>query len=209
MRRGGLFISFEGIEGAGKSTQVGLLMKWLESRRTQAILVREPGGTVLGEKIRELLLSRGQGGMDPWAELCLYEAARAQLVQEVIEPALAAGTLVVADRYADASEAYQGGGRRLGVARVRTLSREVTRARTPHRTYLLDLDPRLGLERIRAGRGSNLDRLESEPLSFHLRVRKTYLAIASRERDRFRVFDASRPVADLFELIRADLEPLF
>jgi dTMP kinase len=187
----GLFLSFEGIEGAGKSTQARLCQAWVREQGREVVLVREPGGTPLSERLREVLLHGREFSWTAWAELCLYEAARAQLVSEVIRPALTRGAVVLADRYAEASVAYQGGGRQLGVARVRALNRWVTGDLRPGRVFLLDLDPETGLDRIRAGRGAKaLDRLESEPLRFHRRVRSAYLRQAKREPDRFLVLDA-------------------
>jgi dTMP kinase len=202
----GLFLSFEGIEGSGKSTQARILEEWLRRRGPEVLLVREPGGTPFSERLRDLVLRRGEPAPSPWAEMCLYAAARAQLVREVIVPALARGAVVLADRYGDASVAYQGGGRGLGTGRVRALNRWVTGGVAPRRSFLLDLDPARGLDRVRTAR--TFDRLESEPLQFHRKVRRTYLGIAAREPERFRVFDAERSVEELAAEIRAEVEPL-
>jgi dTMP kinase len=200
------FLSFEGIEGSGKTTQAQLLAGWLRSRGRDVLLVREPGGTDRGERIRSLLLDPVGPPMDAWCELCLYMAARAQLVQEVVRPALARGAVVIADRFGEASIAYQGGGRGLGGMRVRALYRWVTLGLRPGRVYLLDLRADVGLRRIRESRGpAALDRLESEPLSFHRRVRSAYRRMARREPERFRLLDALRPVDDLQRDIREDL----
>lgn len=188
----GLFLSFEGIEGAGKSTQASLLAAWLRGRGHEVVPVREPGGTALGEDIRTALLAHRPEGMTPWCELCLYMASRAQLVRDVIGPALARGAVVVADRFAESSVAYQGSGRRLGSRRVRTLYEWVTEGLRPRPIFLLDLDPVVGIRRIQSSRGlSQLDRLESEPLAFHRRIRLAYLQMASRDPDRFVVLDAA------------------
>lgn len=147
--------------------------------------------------------------MNAWCELCLYMAARAQLVQEVVRPALARGVVVIADRFGEASIAYQGGGRGLGGLRVRALYRWVTLDLRPGRVYLLDLKAEVGLRRILDSRGpAALDRVESEPLSFHRRVRSAYRRLARREPERFRVLDALRPVEDLQQEIREDLRLL-
>jgi dTMP kinase len=207
--RPGLFLSFEGIEGAGKSTQVRLCRDWMAGRGREVVLVREPGGTPFSERMREVLLHGSGFRLDAWAELCLYEAARAQLVLEVIRPALARGAVVLADRYGEASVAYQGGGRGLGAARVRSLNRWVTGDLRPERVFLLDLRPEAGLERIRTGRGPGaLDRLESEPLSFHRRVRAAYLRQARTEPERFAVLDATKAPEALAAEIRRLMRPL-
>jgi len=203
----GLFLSFEGIEGAGKSTQIEDLARWLTGRGRTVRVVREPGGTAFSERLRALLLSHRSGDLSPWSELCLYESARAQLLQEVIVPALRSGEVVLADRFSDASEAYQGAGRGLGRARVRTLNRWITGGLRPERIFLLDLDPEVGLGRIRRGR-RKLDRLESEPLAFHRRIRRAYLAMARREPERFRILDAGEGAEILARRIRAEVRPL-
>jgi dTMP kinase len=200
----GLFLSFEGIEGAGKSTQAVMLVTWLRERGLEVVAVREPGGTPLGEDIRSALLAHREGGVAAWCELCLYMAARAQLVREVIRPALDRGAVVVADRFAESSVAYQGGGRRLGARPVRTLYDWVTDGLHPDPVFLLDLDPPVGISRIVAARGAQaLDRLESEPLKFHRRVRSAYRRMARREPDRFVVLDASIPTAELQAEVRS------
>ncbi len=205
----GLFLTFEGIEGSGKTTQVRRLESWLAASGRQVLTVREPGGTGMSERIREILLSREGEPVEPWAELCLYLASRAQLVSERIRPALARGAVVIADRFGDASVAYQGAGRSLGTAKVRTLNRLVTRGLVPERTFLLDLEPAVGLKRIVLGRGAaSLDRLESEPVAFHRKIRREYLRSARREPERFRVLDALLPPEILEERIRAEVLPL-
>ena len=205
----GLFLSFEGIEGAGKSTQASLLADWLRGRWHEVVSVREPGGTGLGEDIRAALLAHRPGGMAPWCELLLYMASRAQLVREVIRPALARGAVVIADRFAESSVAYQGGGRYLGARPVRTLYGWVTEGLRPHPVFLLDLDPAAGIRRILSSRGSSpLDRLESEPIAFHRRIRSTYLRMARREPDRFVVLDALEDPRATQEQIRARVKML-
>jgi dTMP kinase len=142
--------------------------------------------------------------MAPWCELCLYMASRAQLVREVVRPALARGAVVIADRFAESSEAYQGGGRHLGGRRVRTLYGWVTEGLRPNPVFLLDLDPAAGIRRILSSRGSSpLDRLESEPMTFHRRIRSTYLRMARREPNRFVVLDAASDPRATQERIRA------
>jgi len=196
--RSGVFISFEGIEGSGKSTQMGLLEERLRSDGHEVLSVREPGGTRFSELVRGLVLGYEGLPLEPWAELCLYTAARAQLVRERILPALDAGAVVLADRFGEASVAYQGGGRRLGAARVRSLNSWVTGGVRPDRILLLDLDPALGLDRILRGRGEgSMDRLEREPIDFHRRGRTAYLRMANREPGRFVILDASLPAGVL------------
>ncbi len=199
------FVSLEGIEGSGKTTHARLLVEWLRAAGHEVVAVREPGGTALGERIRALLLEQSETGMSPWCELALYMAARAQLVREVIEPALARGAMVIADRFGEASVAYQGGGRGLGRARVRSLYGWVTGGLFPDRVILLDLDPREGMRRIVASRGTGgLDRLEREPLAFHRRVRNAYRAEARREPARFSVLDADDAVETVQRRIREE-----
>ncbi len=198
MISGGLFVSFEGAEGAGKTTQIVGVVRALRGEGRAVLTVREPGGTSLSEAIRALLLGPDGPPIEPWSELLLYVAARAQLVEEVIRPALARGAVVLADRYVDASVAYQGGGRRLGAERVRTLNHWATRGLRPDLTILLDLDPRVGLERVRSARGADsLDRIEREALEFHRRVRAAYRREARRSKSRIVLLDASRPASEL------------
>lgn len=206
-RRGdrGLFITFEGIEGSGKSTHAALLAGWLESRGHSVLSVREPGGTDLGEGLRDLLLRRGGEIITARSELLMYLAARAHLVDTRILPALSEGQIVIADRYGDASVAYQGGGRKLGLEAVRRLVRFATGGLLPDRTYLLDLRPEIGLARV-VSRGLP-DRLEEERIAFHRRVRSAYRAVAAAEPKRILLLRADQPRERLAESIRGDLEP--
>ena len=188
----GLFISLEGGEGAGKSTVLDALRAVLAEGGREVVCTREPGGTPEGEAIRELLLSPDQH-LEPEAELLLMFAARAQLVRQVIRPALARGAVVLADRFTDASFAYQGGGRGLDSGHIAELERWAAGLR-PDLTFLLDVGVAQGLERARA-RGGEPDRIESEREEFFERVRAAYLARARAEPARFRVIDASQPAA--------------
>lgn len=191
----GLFITFEGGEGTGKSTQVGRLAARLAASGHAPVVVREPGGTPLAERIRALLLD-GDATPEPLTEVLLLEAARADLVSKVIRPALGADRVVICDRYADSTLAYQGGGRRLDMDLLRQLNRIATGGLLPDLTLLFDLDPRIGLER----RGSSVDplnRLDREPLEFHERVRAEYQRLARAELNRFTVLDATQAPADL------------
>ena len=189
LRRGAL-LSLEGGEGAGKTTVLGALRARLEARGHAVVGTREPGGTPAGEAIRSLLLDPAQS-LVPRAELLLMFASRAQLVESVIEPALARGDMVLADRFTDASFAYQGGGRGLPTALVAELERVFVR-RAPDFTLLLDLDVRIGLARARS-RGAPADRIEAEREAFFERVRLAYRARAAAEPARVVVVDAAQP----------------
>jgi dTMP kinase len=199
MKRG-LFITLEGIDGTGKSTQLRLLVKHLNRRGRVVRVTREPGGTKLGERIRKILLDSRTTRLEPLAELALMYAARAQHLEEVIRPALERGEMVLSDRYNDASFAYQGYGRRLGVAAVRAFDRVVCAGTQPDLTIVLDLDPRRSLERTRGrefGRESNEQRFELQGKDFHARVRAGYLAIARRDPRRVKVVEAAGSVAEV------------
>ncbi len=185
----GLFVTFEGVEGSGKSTQARRLAEALRESGVPVTLTREPGGTPLGERLRDILLDLGQSGMLPEAELFLYMASRAEHVAGVIVPALERGDMVIADRYGDASVAYQGGGRELGTGLVESLNEVATRGVKPDVTFLLDLEPAAGLSRLSRRGGGGRDRIESEELAFHERVRSAYLSAAGREPSRFEVID--------------------
>ena len=199
MKRG-LFITLEGIDGTGKSTQLRLLGQCLKKRGLAVRLTREPGGTKVGERIRKILLASTTTRLAPLAELALIYAARAQHLQEVIRPALAQGEIVVSDRYNDASLAYQGYGRELGVQAVRAFDRIICGRTQPDLTIVLDLAPHLSLERAQgreARRETKQGRFESQGLSFHKRVRDGYLAIARKEPRRVKVVQADGPVAEV------------
>jgi dTMP kinase len=184
----GLFVTFEGGEGSGKSTQIARLAEHLRLGGRDPVITREPGGTPLGEGIRSLLLDPSRSP-EPLAEALLMEAARAELVAQVIRPALARGRVVLCDRYADSTLAYQGGGRGLDRAMLRELNRAATGGLTPDLTLLFDLDPTVGLARRDASGEHN--RLDGEPPDFHARVRAAYLELAREEARRFVTLDAS------------------
>jgi dTMP kinase len=185
--RGGLFIAFEGGEGAGKSTQARKLADALTARGHDVVVTFEPGATNVGSQLRPTLLDRVNADMSARAEALLYAADRAQHVEEVIRPALERGAIVITDRYVDSSLAYQGGGRTLDAAEVRQLSQWATDGLTPDLTVLLDIDPLVGLQRLT---GPD-DRLEAEALSFHQRVRDAFLSLARHGRDRYLVIDVT------------------
>lgn len=182
----GRFITLEGGEGAGKSTQQRLLAEHLRSRGRTVVTTREPGGTPAAEAIREVLLSREHEGLDERAEALLFAAARGEHVARVIRPALARDEDVVCDRYLDSSVAYQGYGRSLGANTVRDLSLWATRDLLPDLVIVLDIDPRTGLSRV-----SDPDRMEAEPLGYHDAVRAGFLELAAQDPARYLVVDAS------------------
>ncbi len=188
----GIFFTLEGPEGAGKTTQTRLLADHLRHSGRDVVCVREPGGTPIGEQIRALLLDPRREEMDARAEMLLFAASRAQLVAQVIAPALRAGRDVVCDRYVDASLAYQGIARGIGVELVRTINAVATAGVYPDLTLLLDIDVATGLTRARAETGARAagDRMEQEVLVFHQRVREGFLSLAQKEPLRIKVIDA-------------------
>ena len=206
----GLFITFEGLDGTGKSTQLRLAVQYLRKCGHRVLVTREPGGTRTGERIRDILLASKTEKLAPLAELALMYAARAQLLEEVVRPALARGEVVVSDRYNTASFAYQGYGRELGTATVRAFDRIICGKTQPDLTIILDLDPERALGRALgdARRRSRLDRIEAQGLAFHQRVRAGYLAIARSEPGRIKLVRADQSVDELQSQIRALIAPL-
>ncbi|MGL3808088.1 dTMP kinase [Paeniglutamicibacter sp. R2-26] len=199
-RSAGRFIVFEGGDGAGKSTQAALLSEELRKNGHTVLQTREPGGTQIGEKLRSLVLDHGQGTVDARTEALMYAAARAAHVEQVIRPALAAGTMVVCDRFVDSSLAYQGVGRALGEDAVRSINDFATGGLAPDLTVLLDVAPAAGRSRRTTGvDGAPVaeDRLESEPDEFHARIRDAFLLFAQRAPQRYLVLDATGTVDDL------------
>ena len=186
----GFFISLEGGEGAGKSTQHRRIVEWLTSEGKSVVEAREPGGTIVSEQIRQVLLDTRNAGLNATAELLMMFAARSQLVQEVILPALEDGKVIVCDRFADASYAYQGGGRQLGADTVAAVEALVLKGLQPDLTLLFDVPVQLGMTRV-ADRGE-ADRFEVESINFFERVRQAYLQRAAANPERFRVIDASQ-----------------
>lgn len=199
----GLLVSFEGPEGAGKTTQLARLSERLRRDGRAVTAAREPGGTALGQGVRELLLSSAHAPV-PLAEVFLLLASRAQLCDEVLRPALARGEAVLLDRFTDSTLAYQGAGRGLPLPQLRELNALATGGLTPQLTVLLDLDPAEGLRRVR-GRGEP-DRLEAEAEAFHRRVRQGFLELAAAEPGRFLCLDARRPEGELAARVWARLE---
>jgi dTMP kinase len=198
----GLLIAFEGGEGSGKSTQARLLADWLGELRDDVVVTFEPGATPAGQTIRQVLLSKETTGLSPRAEAMLYAADRAQHVDTVVRPALERGAVVITDRFVDSSLAYQGGGRELSIEEVRDLSRFATCGIRPDVTILLDLDPAEGLARA----GAEPDRMESESLEFHERVRASFRALAHHHRGRYAIVDAAQPVDVVAERVREEVE---
>ena len=195
----GKFITVEGTEGVGKTTNIQRITEWLDGRGIDYISTREPGGTALGEKIRDLLLDKDNSGMAASAELLLMFAARAQHLEEKVIPALAAGTWVLCDRFTDATYAYQGFGRGLNLEHIERLEALVQGDLHPDFTLILDIDPKLGMSRVRA-RGE-LDRFESEALEFFDRVRTGYRERANVNPSRYCLVDASAPLTVVQEHI--------
>lgn len=200
----GLFVAFEGGDGAGKSTQADLLARWLSDQGQEVVRTREPGGTPLGRSLRELVLHGEDGSVAPRAEALIFAADRAQHVATVVRPALGRGAVVVTDRYLDSSVAYQGAARELGHDEVRDLSLWAVEELVPDLTVLLDVEPGQGRDR----RGTVPDRLEREDDSFHDRVRQGFLALAAQDPDRYLLLDAGRPVEELAEQVRERVRTL-
>jgi dTMP kinase len=192
----GTFVTFEGAEGVGKSTQVSRAAEYLRTRGVDPLVTREPGGTPLAEKLRALVLEPGHAPVGATAELLIMFAARASHVDEVIRPALAAGRCVLCDRFTDATEAYQGAGRGVEAAWIRTLAGIAHPGLAPDLTIVFDVPASVASARL-AGRGAGQDRIESEDAAFFERVRRAYLAIAAREPGRVRIVDATRPASEV------------
>ncbi|SDY95765.1 dTMP kinase [Thermoactinomyces sp. DSM 45892] len=200
----GLFISFEGPEGAGKTTQIRRICEWLDHQGISYIHVREPGGTRIGNEIRELVLHPEFDEMSMLTEVLLYASSRAQLVGEVIMPALAEGKMVLCDRYVDSSVAYQSYGAGVPLAVVLSINEQATSGLRPHRTYLLDIPPEVSESRVKA-RGGDVDRMEQRDSSFHRRVREGYLELSTRYPHRYRVIQGDRELEDINRQIKQDL----
>jgi dTMP kinase len=197
-----MFVTFEGVDGSGKTTQVELLRSYLAERGRDVVATREPGGTPLGERVRELLLDGPE--MAPWAEAALFAAARAELAERVIRPALARGADVVSDRYVDSSLAYQGIARRLGLERVLELNLLAIGDLLPDRTFVLDVEPELAVGRV----GKSRDRIESETDDFRGAVAEGYRSLEAVFPQRVRVLDGSRPASEIARAVREELAAL-
>ncbi|MFT4215414.1 MAG: dTMP kinase [Microbacterium sp.] len=197
----GLWITFEGGDGAGKTTQARLLEEWLRAQGRTVVRTREPGGTEVGQLVRDIVLHH-RGEVVPRAEALLYAADRAQHIATLVRPALERGDVVIQDRYLDSSVAYQGAGRVLDGPQVRQLSLWAAEGALPDVTVLLDLDPAVARGRLDAD-DKPFDRLEAEKTEFHERVRRAFLALAAAESERFLVLDAALPADELAALVRA------
>lgn len=196
-----LLITFEGPEGSGKTTQIRLLGAALADRGEAVLLTREPGGTPLGDAIRGLLLNPAFTTMSPRAETLLFQAARAQLIDTVVRPALAAGQVVLCDRYTDSTLAYQGYGHGQLLTALRQLGDYATGRLLPALTLYLDIDVHIGLERKRTGAAEEWNRMENQAAAFHQRVRQGYLALAAANPERWCLLDAGQPVEVLHSLV--------
>lgn len=194
------FVTFEGIEGSGKTTQIRLLSDYLGEKGIRHLVTREPGGTALADEIRSLLLSRREEFVFPETELLLYAAARAQHVRSVILPSLSSGRAVLCDRFHDATVAYQECGRGLSGESVVRLNAFASGGLSPDLTFFLDVDPEQGFARVKE-RGARPDRIESEKMEFHRKVRDGYLGQHARHADRIVLIDGSLPVADVFRRV--------
>jgi dTMP kinase len=198
----GVFVAFEGGEGAGKSTQAALLEEWLVDEGYSVVRTHEPGDSLVGRQLRQILLDPLTGALDHRAEMLLYAADKAEHLDKVVKPALDRGAVVVTDRYVDSTLAYQGAGRDLASDEVERIARWATADLRPHLTVLLDVDPELGLSRFGAP-----DRLEAEPLAFHQRVRTAFLALAATDPDHYLVADAGLAPDQIATAVRDRLRP--
>lgn len=201
----GIFITFEGGEGAGKTTLIEEIARQLSSEGYHVLKTREPGGTKLGEQIRSILLQHS-GPLSPYAELCLFLASRAQHIQEVIGPALEEKKIVLCDRFNDSSVAYQGAARGLGMEKVSEFCEFISQGLKPHITLYLDLEPELGMARVAKTREQ--DRIEVETMVFHGKIREAYLEIHHADQKRFRLVDATLPPARVFQEAMKMIHPL-
>lgn len=198
----GLFITFEGSEGTGKTTQIQRLAMRLEENGRQVVVTREPGGTPLGEKIRHLLMhSKSGANMVPRTELLLFEASRAQHVDELIKPQLARGAVVISDRFHDSTTVYQGVGRSINGKSVETINEFAINSHVPDLTILIDLDPEEGFQRIQDRNTDLPDRMEQENMNFYQAVRQGFLDLAEKEKYRFLIIDGNQSVDEVEEVI--------
>jgi len=200
----GILITFEGPEGGGKSLQIKKLEEYLKDRGFRVLALREPGQTKIGEQIRQILLDPKNKKMTPRTETLLFEASRAQLVDEIIKPALKKGIIVLLDRFLDSTTAYQGYGRGLPIKEIGKLNNFATGGLKPDLTILLDLEIEEGLKRRQ--KSGKIDRIDAEDLEFHRRVREGYLRIAKQNSQRWRVVDASKSPEEVFEEVRRIVE---
>lgn len=201
-----MFITFEGGEGSGKTTAIKRIIAELESRGYEVILTREPGGTPIGEQIRNVILDKANTAMDPRTEALLYAASRRQHLAEKILPAIKEGKVVLCDRYLDSSLAYQGGARNLGIEEILNVNLYATEGFEPDITFLFDIEPELGLARIAANAGREVNRLDVEKLEFHHKVRESFHKVAAMFPKRFRIIDASKGPDEVFNAAFQEIE---
>ncbi len=192
-----MFVTIEGPEGSGKSSVTKEVVKLLEKDGYEVVLTREPGGTPIAEQIRNVILDKENTKMDSMTEALLYAASRRQHLVEKVWPLSKAGKIIISDRFLDSSLAYQGGARGLGIDKILALNQYATDGYYPELTLLFDLDPRIGLARIAANKGREVNRLDLEKIDFHDSVRQTFLDLAKRFSDRYVVLDASKPFDDV------------
>lgn len=202
----GIFITMEGPDGSGKSTQIALLKEYLEKEGYDVLITREPGGTVISEAIREIILNKDYTEMFPVTEMLLYASARAQLISEVVGPALDSGKAVISDRFVDSSLVYQGMARGLGVGNVYEVNCQAIGKYMPDVTFLLDLPADVGIARKKDQK--ELDRMESESLEFHKAVAQGYRSLAERFPERIEKIDATLPIDDICGIIRGRIKEL-
>ncbi len=202
----GIFITMEGPDGSGKSTQIALLKEYLEKEGYDVLITREPGGTVISEAIREIILNKDYTEMSPVTEMLLYASARAQLISEVVGPALDSGKAVISDRFVDSSLVYQGMARGLGVGNVYEVNCQAIGKYLPDVTFLLDLPADVGIARKKDQK--ELDRMESESLEFHKAVAQGYRSLAERFPERIEKIDATLPIDDICGIIRGRIKEL-
>ncbi|MGK4178782.1 dTMP kinase [Lapidilactobacillus dextrinicus] len=204
----GIFISFEGPDGAGKTTAIEALLKKIATITNKEVLVtREPGGSEIAEEIRQLILDPKHTEMDDWTEALLYAASRRQHLIEVIQPALTADQIVLCDRYVDSSIAYQGNGRQLGMEKVKQLNDFAIQGQLPQLTLYLDVPVEIGLQRVKK-LGAGFDRLEGQELAFHQRVREAYLKLVEENEDRIALVDATQSIDDVVAKCFAKIQQL-
>lgn len=194
-----MFITIEGVEGSGKSSSTNDVVNRLRKEGYDIITTREPGGTPIAEKIRDIILDVNNTNLDPRAEALLYAASRRQHLIEKVWPALKQGKIVICDRFIDSSLAYQGGARNLGIENITNINMFATENTWPDLTLLFDINPELGLERIRKNQGREVNRLDLEKIEFHKKVRETFLSLAKKYPDRYVIIDASKSQKEVEE----------
>lgn len=203
----GLFITFEGTDGSGKTTQIKLLQEYMRTKERQVVLSREPGGTRVSEIIRDIILEPENKEIVPLTEMILYAASRAQHVAEVIDPAIRAGKIVICDRYVDSSYAYQGGGRGMDLKIIADVNRIAINGTVPDITFFLDIDPEISI--IRRINSTGADRIEQEKLDFHRRVYEGYKKLSILYPDRIKTIDATRSIEEISAQINEYIDELF